>query len=38
MERPPPAPFDYWGQRVTPMRNPGANQCGFSFWGIWIPL
>lgn len=34
----PPAPFDYWGQTVTPAWDPGFNQWGFWFLGVWIPL
>src|SRR5262249_14793188 len=35
---PAPAPFNYWGQTVTPVWDPGFNQWGFWFFGIWIPL
>ncbi len=30
-------PINYWGYQETPMRNPGFNQWGFSFFGVWIP-
>lgn len=34
----PPAPFNYWGQTVTPVWDRGYNQWGFWFFGVWIPL
>src|SRR5271165_949332 len=35
---PPPPPFDYYGQQVNPVFDPGFQQWGFWFFGIWIPL
>ncbi|OKH85808.1 hypothetical protein EB75_16070 [Mycobacterium sp. ST-F2] len=35
---PPPPPFDYWGQQVFPVFDPGYNAWGFWFFGIWIAL
>jgi len=35
---PPPAPFDYHGQRVNPMRDQDRLAWGFWFLGTWIPL
>jgi len=34
----PPPPFDYFGQQVYPAFDPGFQQWGFWFFGIWIPL
>lgn len=31
-------PFNYQGSWVTPIFNPGFNNWGFWFLGIWIPL
>jgi hypothetical protein len=31
-------PFNYNGSWVTPIFDPGFNQWGFWFLGIWIPL
>ncbi len=31
-------PINYWGYQETPMWNPGFNQWGFNFFGVWIPL
>jgi hypothetical protein len=31
-------PINYWGYRETPVWNPGFNQWGFDFFGVWIPL
>jgi hypothetical protein len=35
---PPPAPINYWGFQEQPVWDPGYNQWGFWFFGIWIPL
>jgi hypothetical protein len=34
----PPSPFQYFGQWVNPVFDPGFQQWGFWFFGIWIPL
>jgi hypothetical protein len=31
-------PFNYDGNWVTPIFDPGFSQWGFWFFGIWIPL
>ncbi|ETB21799.1 hypothetical protein O973_09660, partial [Mycobacterium avium subsp. avium 11-4751] len=31
-------PIDYWGYQETPVWDPGFNQWGFWFFGVWIPL
>ncbi len=31
-------PINYWGYQETPAWNPGFNQWGFNFFGVWIPL
>jgi len=31
-------PINYYGYQETPMWNPGFNQWGFNFFGVWIPL
>jgi hypothetical protein len=31
-------PINYWGYQETPYWNPGFNQWGFDFFGVWIPL
>jgi hypothetical protein len=31
-------PINYWGYQETPIWNPGFNQWGFNFFGVWIPL
>jgi hypothetical protein len=31
-------PINYWGYQETPVWNPGFNQWGFNFFGVWIPL
>ena len=31
-------PINYWGYEETPVWNPGFNQWGFDFFGVWIPL
>ena len=31
-------PINYWGYQENPMWNPGFNQWGFNFFGVWIPL
>ncbi|WP_396836787.1 hypothetical protein [Mycobacterium sp. ITM-2016-00318] len=35
---PPPPPIDYFGYQEQPVWDPGYNQWGFWFFGIWIPL
>jgi hypothetical protein len=35
---PPPPPINYWGFQEQPVWDPGYNQWGFYFFGIWIPL
>ncbi|GFG50013.1 chitin-binding protein [Mycolicibacterium agri] len=35
---PPPPPIDYFGFTEQPVWDPGYNQWGFWFFGIWIPL
>jgi hypothetical protein len=35
---PPPPPVNYWGYDEQPVWDPGYNQWGFYFFGIWIPL
>ena len=35
---PPPPPINYWGFNEQPIWDPGYNQWGFWFFGIWIPL
>jgi hypothetical protein len=35
---PPPAPFNYFGFDEQPVWDPGYNQWGFWFFGVWIPL
>jgi hypothetical protein len=35
---PPPPPINYWGFQEQPVWDPGYNQWGFWFFGIWIPL
>ncbi len=35
---PPPPPINYWGYNEQPVWDPGQNQWGFWFFGIWIPL
>jgi len=35
---PPPPPIDYFGFQEQPVWDPGYNQWGFWFFGIWIPL
>ncbi|MDX1884822.1 chitin-binding protein [Mycolicibacterium sp. 120270] len=35
---PPPPPIDYFGFQQQPVWDPGYNQWGFWFFGIWIPL
>ncbi|MBV9516288.1 MAG: hypothetical protein JO280_19920 [Mycobacteriaceae bacterium] len=34
----PAAPINYWGYNEQPIFDPGYNQWGFWFFGIWIPL
>ncbi len=31
-------PINYYGYQETPMWNPGYNQWGFNFFGVWVPL
>ena len=31
-------PFNYGGNWVTPVFDPGFNNWGFWFFGVWIPL
>jgi hypothetical protein len=31
-------PVNYWGYQQTPIWNPGFNQWGFWFFGVWVPL
>jgi hypothetical protein len=31
-------PINYWGYNETPVWDPGFNQWGFRFFGVWIPL
>ncbi len=31
-------PINYWGYQETPLWDPGFNQWGFWFFGVWIPL
>jgi hypothetical protein len=31
-------PINYWGYQETPVWNPGFNQWGINFFGVWIPL
>ena len=31
-------PINYWGYQETPVWDPGFNQWGFWFFGVWIPL
>ena len=31
-------PINYWGYNETPVWDPGFNQWGFWFFGVWIPL
>jgi hypothetical protein len=31
-------PINYYGYNETPYWNPGFNQFGFDFFGVWIPL
>ena len=35
---PPPPPINYFGFTEQPVWDPGYNQWGFWFFGIWIPL
>ena len=35
---PPPPPINYFGFNEQPVWDPGYNQWGFWFFGIWIPL
>ncbi len=35
---PPPPPINYFGYNEQPVWDPGYNQWGFWFFGIWIPL
>jgi hypothetical protein len=35
---PPPPPINYFGFNEQPVWDPGYNQWGFYFFGIWIPL
>jgi len=35
---PPPPPINYFGYNEQPIWDPGYNQWGFWFFGIWIPL
>ncbi|WP_164478323.1 chitin-binding protein [Mycolicibacterium stellerae] len=35
---PPPPPINYFGFNEQPIWDPGYNQWGFWFFGIWIPL
>jgi hypothetical protein len=35
---PPPPPINYFGFNEQPVWDPGFNQWGFYFFGIWIPL
>ena len=35
---PPPQPINYFGFDEQPVWDPGYNQWGFWFFGIWIPL
>jgi len=35
---PPPPPINYWGFNEQPVWDPGYNQWGFYFFGVWIPL
>jgi hypothetical protein len=35
---PPPPPINYFGYNEQPVWDPGYNQWGFYFFGIWIPL
>ena len=35
---PPPPPINYFGFDEQPIWDPGYNQWGFWFFGIWIPL
>jgi hypothetical protein len=35
---PPPPPINYFGFNEQPVWDPGFNQWGFWFFGIWIPL
>ncbi|HME50362.1 hypothetical protein [Mycobacterium sp.] len=35
---PAPPPFQYQGQTVNPVFDPGAQEWGFWFQGKWIPL
>jgi hypothetical protein len=34
----PPPPINYCGFNEQPECDPGYNQWGFYFFGIWIPL
>jgi hypothetical protein len=34
----PPPPINYFGYNEQPVWDPGYNQWGFYFFGIWIPL
>jgi len=31
-------PINYYGYNENPTWNPGFNQWGFDFFGVWIPL
>ena len=31
-------PINFWGYQETPVWDPGFNQWGFWFFGVWIPL
>ncbi len=31
-------PINYYGYNENPIWNPGFNQWGFDFFGVWIPL
>ncbi len=33
-----PPPINYFGFNEQPVWDPGYNQWGFYFFGIWIPL
>ncbi len=35
---PPPPPINYFGYMQQPVWDPGHNQWGFWFFGVWIPL
>ena len=37
-DAPAPPPFQYQGQSVKPVLDPGLQQWGFPFHGKWIPL